>query len=163
MIGNNEHSILGENIRTLMNENNLTLEKLASAIKYNRRGLSAASLGKQNLQLNTLVKIAEYFDLSLYILCDRNFKNPQYRKAFHYVGNVNYIDLIRTNFRNSKTKQSMVALDSTTVSHIMNGRRNNITINTIVKFAEAAGVNLSELFITDQDRKIKKQLIKEEL
>ena len=53
--------------------------------------------------------------------------------------------------------KTLIDLDSTTVSHIINGRRNNPTISTLHQFAEYSNTSLSELFKTEIDKIIIKQ------
>lgn len=144
--------LFGRNIGLLINQKNWTIKKAAEELDYPRNDLSAIMSGKKNFRLGTAVKIAKYFDISVYLLFDRLFETAEYRKKFPFV-DTNYNDVIRENFSRSSSRQSAVDLDATTVSHLMNGRRNNPTINTFCKIAGGANLTVSALLKTDADQK----------
>ena len=110
----------------------------------------------KTFRIKTLVKFAHFFDVTCILLFNRLFEDEQYRKNFSFVDE-DYMHVFRVNFKATSVKQSLIALDSTTVSHIINGRRNNPTISTLHQFAEYSNTSLSELFKTEIDKIIIKQ------
>lgn len=151
-----EKSIVGRNLQILINQKNWSITQAAKELNYDRIKLSKMLSGSQNFRIITLIKIARFFDVSVFLLFNRLFESEQYRKDFSFVDE-DYMHVFRKNFKAASIKQSLINLDSTTVSHIMNGRRNNPTINTLHQFAEDSNTSLSELLKTETDRKIIKQ------
>lgn len=150
-------ALFGKNLVVLIRQRNWTIKKAAEEIGYFRNDLSAILSGNKNFQLRTAVKIAKYFDVSVFLMFDRLFDDADYRKNFPFV-DADYMDMIRKNFSNSTTKQSNIDLDPTTVSHLIKGRRNNPTVNTLSKIAEGSGTTVSALLKTIQDKQIEKKL-----
>ena len=110
----------------------------------------------KTLGLKTLVKFAHFsMYLYFYYLIDC-LKMNNIGRIFSFVDE-DYMHVFRVNFKATSVKQSLIALDSTTVSHIINGRRNNPTISTLHQFAEYSNTSLSELFKTEIDKIIIKQ------
>lgn len=143
--------VFGRNIGLLVNQRNWTIKKAAEELDYSRNDLSAIMSGKKNFQLETAVKMAKHFDISVFLLFDRLFETAEYRNHFLFV-DTNYNEVIRDNFDKASARQSAVDLDATTVSHFMNGRRNNPTINTLCKIADGARLSVSALLKTDDDK-----------
>lgn len=144
-------NIFSKNLDILISQKNWTVKQAAGELKYYRNDLAKILSGKKNFQLNTAVRIAKYFDVSVFIMFDRLFEIDHAR--FHYV-DVDYAEIIRINFKKSYARQSNVSLDATTVSHFMNRRRNNPTIKTVYAIAEGAGISVSDLLKTKQDEEI---------
>ena len=145
-----EKSIVGRNLQILINQKNWSIKQAAKELNYDRINLS------QNFRIKTLVKFAHFFDVPVFLLFNRLFEDEQYRKDFSFVDE-DYMHVFRVNFKATSVKQSLIDLDSTTVSHIINGRRNNPTISTLHQFAEYSNTSLSELFKTEIDKIIIKQ------
>lgn len=55
----------GSAIRQLRTEHNLSQEKFALQINMDRTYLASVELGKRNISLNNIYKIAEGFDMSI--------------------------------------------------------------------------------------------------
>ena len=140
-----EKSIVGRNLQILINQKNWSIKQAAKELNYDRMNLSKMLSGSQNFRIKTLVKFAHFFDVPVFLLFNRLFVDEDYMHVF------------RVNFKATSVKQSLIALDSTTVSHIINGRRNNPTISTLHQFAEYSNTSLSELFKTEIDKIIIKQ------
>lgn len=151
-----EKSIVGRNLQILINQKNWSIKQAAKELNYDRMKLSKMLSGSQNFRIKTLVKFAHFFDVSVFLLFNRLFENEQYRQDFSFVDE-DYMHVFRENFKATSIKQSLISLDPTTVSHIMNGHRNNPTINTLHQFAEDSNTSLSELLKTEIDKKIIKQ------
>lgn len=151
-----EKSIVGRNLQILINQKNWSIKQAAKELNYDRMNLSKMLSGSQNFRIKTLVKFAHFFDVPVFLLFNRLFEDEQYRKNFSFVDE-DYMHVFRVNFKATSVKQSLIALDSTTVSHIINGRRNNPTISTLHQFAEYSNTSLSELFKTEIDKIIIKQ------
>lgn len=143
-----EKSIVGRNLQILINQKNWSIKQAAKELNYDRINLSKMLSGSQNFRIKTLVKFAHFFDVPVFLLFNRLFEDEQYRKDFSFVDE-DYMYVFRVNFKATSVKQSLIDLDSTTVSHIINGRRNNPTISTLHQFAEySKHPNSSSLYIT---------------
>lgn len=151
--------VFQQNLISLVEKNYQTTSTAAEAIRYDRGALSKLLYSQKNFKLETLLKIAKTFDVSVYLLFSRLF--AKYKDTFHYV-EADYMEIIRTNFYAQSRPQSYIQLDPTTVSHILNGRRKNITIKTISKIAAGASISISDLLKTQQDVILEKKLLEEE-
>lgn len=160
MNATDEKTIFGNNLLVLITQRNWTIQQAAIELGYNRNSLSQILVGSKNFRLETAIKFAKYFDISLFLLFSRLFKDNGYRTHFRFV-DADYMDLIRKNFRTTSTKQSEVQLDPTTVSHIMHGKRSNLTINTLCQISSATSKPLAELLKTDLDKE-KENYLKED-
>lgn len=149
----NERNIVGQNLQVLINKRNWTIKHAAEELNYDRIKLSKILSGTHNFKLQTMVKFARYFDISVFLLFDRLFENEDYRNKFSFV-DTNYINVFTKNFKSKKIKQSTITLDPATISHIMNGHQGNPTINTLLHIAEDSKTSLSELLKTDSDKRI---------
>ena len=152
-----EKAVFGKNVNMLIQQNDWSFQRAADEIRCSRLILSRIVDGRQNFRLETAVKIARRFDISVFLMFSRLFENPEYQNAFHFV-ETNHMAVIRANFKAKRIKQSDVALDATTVAHLMGGRRSNPTIHTMCTLAEGVQLPLSELLKTTQDRVIEKEL-----
>lgn len=155
-----EKRVFGQNILTLINQRNWSIRHAAAELSYDRQDLSDITVGRKNFKLGTAVKFARYFNVSVFMLFSRQFDNRDYRICFPFV-DTDYMSVIRANFQTGSVLQAAVPLDPTTTSHIMKGRRKNLTINTLSKFLIGEAATLSELLKTDQDRLIEKQLLED--
>lgn len=153
-----EKSIFGNNLQVLTNQRNWTIQQAAREIGYDRNDFSAILSGTKNFKLQTAVKFAQFFNVSVFLLFTRLFKDGEYRACFPFVEKDDYMVIVRKNFQSLSTRQSDVAMDPSTVSQIMNGRRNNLTINTLHTIAASASVPLCELLKTEQDKKTEEKL-----
>lgn len=153
-----EKEIFGNNIQILINQRNWTIQHAANELKYDRNKLSKILTGSQNFELRTVIKFARFFNISVFLLFSRLFENEQYRILFPFIES-DYMSVFRKNFESSSLKQSDINLDSTTVSHIICGRRNNPTIDTLQHFTENSNTILSELFKTETDKFTEQHLI----
>lgn len=139
----NEKMLFGKNVDKLINQRYQTVKQAAREIGYYRNDLTKVICGKKNFQLKTALKIAKYFNISVFLLFDRLFDVAEYRTKFHYVDE-EYDEVIRVNFRESNARQSDIRIDPTTVSHFMRGHRNNPTIKTICEIADGANLSVSD-------------------
>ncbi|WP_295249426.1 helix-turn-helix transcriptional regulator [uncultured Catenibacterium sp.] len=153
MYQTNERNIVGQNLQVLINKRNWTIKHAAKELNYDRIKLSRILSGAHNFKLQTMVKFARYFDISVFLLFDRLFENEDYRNRFPFV-DTNYMNVFTDNFKSQNIKQSTITLDPATISHIINGHRSNPTINTLLQIAEDSKTSLSELLKTDSDKKI---------
>lgn len=148
---NDERQIFGQNLLTLIRQRNWSIRQAAIALHYNRQDLSAITVGRKNFKLETAVKFAKFFNVSLFLLFSRQFRNSDYRNQFPFI-ETDYMNVIRTNFKNSCVSQASLPLDPTTTSHIMHGRRKNLTISTLIKLSSGKVEFLSELLKTNNDK-----------
>ena len=162
MLTHSELKIFKQNVIFLVEKNYQVTYAAAKAIGCDRGDFSKLLYREKNFRLETLIKIAKTFNVSVFLLFSRLFDDPQYRDSFPFV-DADYMSIIRTNFHAQSIPQSHIALDSTTVSHIMNGRRSNVTIRTICKIAAGASMSISELLKTEEDKIREKQLKEEEI
>lgn len=148
-----EKSIVGRNLEILINQKNWTIKHAAQELNYNRIGLSKMLSGSQNFRLQTLIKFARFFDVSLFLFFNRFFEDERYRRHFSFI-ETEYMNIFRENFKIASIKQSSIELDSTTVSHLMHGRRNNPTINTLHQIAVDSKIPLFKFLMTETDKSI---------
>ena len=148
MTENFDRQTFGSNVSYLIDQMGWSVQYTANQIGYNRMDLSAVLTGRKNFKLSTIIKIAQFFNVSVFLLFSRLFSD--------------YMQVIQKNFRSYSAKQANVALDATTVSHILHGRRTNITISTLEQLAAGAGLSVSDLLKTAQDTAREKS-IKEDL
>lgn len=151
-----ENRIFAENLDILLRQRGWSNQDAAEELHYDRNLLSSILSGNQNFRLETAVKFARYFKAPLFLMFSRNFKISEYREDYSFV-ETDYMEVLRNNFRALHVKQADVAIDSSTMCHIMKGRRKNLTINTLRKIAVGASVPLSELLKTRQDREIEEK------
>lgn len=156
-----EKNIFSKNLQLLINQKNWTIQKAAKELGYDRNDLSKILVGNKNFELRTVVHFAQFFNVSVFLLFDRLFENEQYRTNFPFV-EADYISVIRNNFRSCSAKQSHVDMDPSTVSQIMNGGRNNPTIDTLHKIADGASVAFHQLLKTEQDKQTENKLKEDE-
>lgn len=161
MTENFDRQTFGSNVSYLIDQMGWSVQYTANQIGYNRIDLSAVLTGRKNFKLSTIIKIAQFFNVSVFLLFSRLFSEPSYQKSFPFV-DTDYMQVIQKNFRSCSAKQANVALDTTTVSHILHGRRTNITIATLEQLAAGAGLSVSDLLKTAQDTAREKS-IKEDL
>lgn len=74
-------SVLGNNIRFLREENNLTQKELASKININNSVLSRLENGERPLKTSELLSLADYFNVSLDYLLGRPQSRIDYKKT----------------------------------------------------------------------------------
>ena len=161
MTENFDRQTFGSNVSYLIDQMGWSVQYTTNQIGYNRMDLSAVLTGRKNFKLSTIIKIAQFFNVSVFLLFSRLFNEPSYQKSFPFV-DTDYMQVIQENFRSYSAKQANVALDATTVSHILHGRRTNITISTLEQLAAGAGLSVSDLLKTAQDTAREKS-IKEDL
>ena len=149
-----ELKIFGENLFTLICQKNWTVKRAASELDYGRNDLSAIINGTKNFQLKTAVRFAERLNVSLSLMFSRQFDNEIYRTRFIYV-DASYIDVFCENLRAYSFKRTIIELDSSTMSKIMNGRYRNPTIKTLSVISSDVGIPLAELLKTTEEKERK--------
>ena len=160
----NVQEILGNNVNDLINSKNYTLSKIAQKLNYNRAGLSqltGCGSNHSNCQLKTIVNIARFFNISVFLLVSRLYKDELYRNHFTFVEE-NYSKIFRDNLIELDISPRLVHLDPTTVSHILHGRRTNFTLATMCEFSRASSTPLYQLLMTDIDKQIITELNEKE-
>lgn len=153
---NDSTIVFGNNLLTLINQKSWSIQYTAHQLKYGRNDLSCIINGTKNFRLCTAVRFAKFFNVSLFLMFSRQFDNTAYRSRFPFV-DTDYMDVFRHNFQSQNVKQSVIELDSSTVSKIMRGYRNNLTIKTLYTISSDASIPLSELLKTTQDKEIEFQ------
>lgn len=137
--------ILGNNIYKIRQQKNLTITALAKLARYGRGYLSKLEVGKQNVTLNTIIKISKALDVNLTTLFFRE-NNTYYR---------NYIEVFSENVKKNllKKRKSLCSLsidieiDLATLSRILNGKQNNPWIISLEKIAKGINKNIGDLLI----------------
>ena len=64
--------LLYENIRNLREDRNIKQTELAEYLNITQTTYSKYELGKINISIETLIKLADFYDVSLDYLVDRN-------------------------------------------------------------------------------------------
>lgn len=155
---NDERRIFGRNLYTLIQKRNWSMRRAADEIGYGRNDFSGIINGTKNFQLKTAVKIAKFFDVSLFLMFSRQFDVKEYRERFLFI-ETDYMNVFVENFNRKSLKRSRVELDAATLSKILNGKYKNPTIKTLETICLDNGVVLSELLKTSQDKNIEKKEI----
>lgn len=152
--------IFGANLASLIRASGKTIQECAKQIHYGRSDLSLVIRGKKNITLQTAAKIAQHFDLSLFLLFTRQFDQGElYRRNFPFI-ETNYLSVYRKNFITLKGSQSKVELDPSTCWKLLSsdGGHANPTVKTLCAIAAGANASLAELLKTNEDKRTEKKL-----
>lgn len=145
MVTSQELITFGHNLWSILNQNNISVQQMAHKIKYNRLDLSLILSGKKNITLRTITNIAREVNYAPHILFNRNFDTmPKY-----VYQDIDYMELIRVKMK--KVTYVDVDLHTSTLSHILHGRRNNPTFKTLAKLADAVNISMSDLLNPDNN------------
>lgn len=145
MVTSQELITFGHNLWSILNQKNISVQQMAHKIKYNRLDLSLILSGKKNITLRTITNIAREVNYAPHILFSRNFDTMQ-----KYVyQDIDYMELIRVKMK--KVAYVNVDLHTSTLSHILHGRRNNPTFKTLRKLADAVNMSMSDLLKPDNN------------
>ena len=158
--------VFGKNIKNAREKQNITKQKLADSIGYDRNSLSKLERGEKNVQYKTAVRLAEALDVPFPKLFSRNYvdgKDRQAEKSLsmpeHFVQDdylMVYIENIRFKYLSQNLTQQDLASDSgltkALVNMILHKENKNPTIDTLYKMAKAAGGSLEEMFSRASER-----------
>ena len=158
--------VFGQNIKNAREKQNITKQKLAESIGYDRNSLSKLERGEKNVQYKTAVRLAEALDVPFPKLFSRNYvdgKDRQAEKSLsmpeHFVQDdylMVYIENIRFKYLSQSLTQQDLASDSgltkALVNMILHKENKNPTIDTLYKMAKAAGGSLEEMFSRASER-----------
>ena len=158
--------VFGQNIKNAREKQNITKQKLAERIGYDRNSLSKLERGEKNVQYKTAVRLAEALDVPFPKLFSRNYIDGRDRQAEkslsmpeHFVQDdylMVYIENIRFKYLSQNLTQQDLASDSgltkALVNMILHKENKNPTIDTLYKMAKAAGGSLEEMFSRASER-----------
>lgn len=158
--------VFGQNIKNAREKQNITKQKLAESIGYDRNSLSKLERGEKNVQYKTAVRLAEALDVPFPKLFSRNYVDGRDRQAEkslsmpeHFVQDdylMVYIENIRFKYLSQNLTQQDLASDSgltkALVNMILHKENKNPTIDTLYKMAKAAGGSLEEMFSRASER-----------
>ena len=158
--------VFGQNIKNTREKQNITKQKLAESIGYDRNSLSKLERGEKNVQYKTAVRLAEALDVPFPKLFSRNYVDGRDRQAEkslsmpeHFVQDdylMVYIENIRFKYLSQNLTQQDLASDSgltkALVNMILHKENKNPTIDTLYKMAKAAGGSLEEMFSRASER-----------
>ena len=158
--------VFGQNIKNAREKQNITKQKLAERIGYDRNSLSKLERGEKNVQYKTAVRLAEALDVPFPKLFSRNYVDGRDRQAEksssipeHFVQDdylMVYIENIRFKYLSQNLTQQDLASDSgltkALVNMILHKENKNPTIDTLYKMAKAAGGSLEEMFSRASER-----------
>lgn len=158
--------VFGQNIKNARGKQNITKQKLAESIGYDRNSLSKLERGEKNVQYKTAVRLAEALDVPFPKLFSRNYVDGRDRQAEkslsmpeHFVQDdylMVYIENIRFKYLSQNLTQQDLASDSgltkALVNMILHKENKNPTIDTLYKMAKAAGGSLEEMFSRASER-----------
>lgn len=158
--------VFGQNIKNAREKQNITKQKLAERIGYDRNSLSKLERGEKNVQYKTAVRLAEALDVPFPKLFSRNYVDGRDRQAEksssipeHFVQDdylMVYIENIRFKYLSQSLTQQDLASDSgltkALVNMILHKENKNPTIDTLYKMAKAAGGSLEEMFSRASER-----------
>lgn len=162
MIANNFNAeevllIFGMNIKRARQNKNLTLSELSQLAHYDRISLSNIEVGKQNVKLNTAIKLARTLNEPFPSLFSRNYMNLTLENDglidSGYIED-DYLGIFVENFRRcikELHKHQMSAYFETwipeaSVSRIMQRKNRNPTLVTLNSLAYVAKNELSTMF-----------------
>ena len=158
--------VFGQNIKNAREKQNITKQKLAESIGYDRNSLSKLERGEKNVQYKTAVRLAEALDVPFPKLFSRNYVDGRDRQAEkslsmpeHFVQDdylMVYIENIRFKYLSQNLTQQDLASDSgltkALVNMILHKENKNPTIDTLYKMSKAAGGSLEEMFSRASER-----------
>ena len=158
--------VFGQNIKNAREKQNITKQKLAESIGYDRNSLSKLERGEKNVQYKTAVRLAEALDVPFPKLFSRNYVDGRDRQAEkslsmpeHFVQDdylMVYIENIRFKYLSQNLTQQDLASDSgltkALVNMILHKENKNPTIDTLYNMAKAAGGSLEEMFSRASER-----------
>ena len=158
--------VFGQNIKNAREKQNITKQKLAESIGYDRNSLSKLERGEKNVQYKTAVRLAEALDVPFPKLFSRNYVDGRDRQAEkslsmpeHFVQDdylMVYIENIRFKYLSQNLTQQDLASDSgltkALVNMILHKENKNPTIDTLYKMAKTAGGSLEEMFSRASER-----------
>ena len=158
--------VFGQNIKNAREKQNITKQKLAESIGYDRNSLSKLERGEKNVQYKTAVRLAEALDVPFPKLFSRNYVDGRDRQAEkslsmpeHFVQDdylMVYIENIRFKYLSQNLTQQDLASDSgltkALVNMILHKENKNPTIDTLYKMAKAAGGSLEDMFSRASER-----------
>lgn len=158
--------VFGQNIKNAREKQNITKQKLAERIGYDRNSLSKLERGEKNVQYKTAVRLAEALDVPFPKLFSRNYVDGRDRQAEkslsmpeHFVQDdylMVYIENIQFKYLSQNLTQQDLASDSgltkALVNMILHKENKNPTIDTLYKMAKAAGGSLEEMFSRASER-----------
>ena len=165
--------VFGQNIKNAREKQNITKQKLAESIGYDRNSLSKLERGEKNVQYKTAVRLAEALDVPFPKLFSRNYVDGRDRQAEKSLSMPEdfvqddylmvYIENIRFKYLSQNLTQQDLASDSgltkALVNMILHKENKNPTIDTLYKMAKAAGGSLEEMFSRASEREnIDKQI-----
>ena len=79
-----DKNTFGQNLQALISQRNWTIQHAAKEIGYDRNDLSKILSGTKNFKLQTAIRFAHFFDISVFLLFSRLFDNKEYRIHFPF-------------------------------------------------------------------------------
>ena len=141
--------ILGENLAFIQNSKYMSYKDFGIEIGYDRNNLANLESGTQDIQLSSLVKIAENLNADVAMLISRNFVDDEACRRKEFIQS-DYLDMfvnnVKKTLRRKRMNQAQICGEyHESVSRIMTGRVKNPRISSLSAIAFKLGVSLSEL------------------
>lgn len=150
--------IFGQNLNFICSRNTYTNQQFSELIEYDRSRINGLFLGRQNIRLNTALRIANNSGYSLSSLFNASFiDDDDYRKK-HHIKDVSdtlqiFIASFSALYTAHNTSQAKLAeqidLSAETLSRLLHNKIPNPTIQTMSKLASATNKSLSYLLRKD--------------
>lgn len=149
--------VLGHNIRITRERNGYGISELATQIGYDRNCLSAVEYGEQNLEYDTVLKIARVLNVPFPTLFSRNYQNSFEKRDdgfstdfieddYLLVFIENYLREMKSHQLNHVEVYAAADIRPETVSRIINKKIQNPTIKTLYAMAYTTGIDMNNLF-----------------
>lgn len=147
----------GMNIKKARMKKKLTKNELSQIANYDRTCLANIELGKQNIKLNTAIKLARALDVPFASLFSRNYMSPNAdQEGLHGCGYIEdehlnvFIENFKRNIKEQRKSQVAVYVETwisdAVVSRIVQGKSKNPTLITLSALAFVVNRELSTLF-----------------
>lgn len=150
--------IFGENLEYIRKTKNLSIEKFAVEIGYDRNYLSGLKYGERNIRFQTVMKIAKKLDIAVPVLFSRSFiDDVEHREKLKFE-DVHYLKIFNKNVRSIIARmgliQAKVGKDPATTNRILQGKTLNPCVKSLSEIASSLNVSLYELLARQEDTEV---------
>lgn len=144
-----EQLIFGQNLQFLTQKENINDGELARRLKYDKNAISAIFLGNKNLTITTIDKIAKYFEVPVYSMFLRNFRDDF--NTFKAIGYSNKTwEILQNNLKIFIGKDGIISatkinFDSGYISRLCSGKYKNVRVETILRLSKEIKIAFPDL------------------
>ena len=150
--------VFGANIAYLRDVENMKLYEWADYLEYDRNRLSELEQGWQDIKLSTAVKIAKKLNKSVAMLFDNSFRDDPKACQSKTYEEADYLQVFSENASrainlNGRNKSQLFSDKREVSARVISRTVHDPRIKTLGWIASALGTTLSELLLTDKEKK----------